>query len=424
MPSQSSSTSVPRPLLLAAIAMLCGSCALFHLKDEVKAIAAHGVVLVEVAEPPAGPKTYAVAWVDTADGKPTPIGRHTVEGAGTVCFILPNDKTYNIGAWTDVDGDGRYDGGEPAASVRDVQPFPLDETASRASPLRLVMSTSHGLPPGQDFAFSEEASEEGGGWPVRVGEVATLDAPRFTAENGEQGMWRPFEFLQQHGVGLYFLEPFDPNRLPVLFVHGMSGSPQDWRPILEKIDRKRFQPWFLHYPGGMRIGRSANALAAMLLKLRQDHDLAQVAIVAHSMGGLVSRAAIQKLAAEGRGDFVPRFVSISTPWGGSEGAAKGVARLEFPVPSWRDQAVGSDFLKALLEQPLPAGTRHDLIFGFKSTGGMGLPDDNDGTVGVGSQLVISVQEAAHSVFGLPLGHAEILTSPETLRRIEMSLGTR
>ena len=91
------------------------------------------------------------------------------------------------------------------------------------------------------------------------------------------------------------------------------------------------------------------------------------------------------------------------------------------VPSWRDMEPGSNYLRSLLSRPLPAGTKHDLIFGFKSTGGIGLPDDNDGTVGVASQLMLQVQEAAHRVYGLPLSHSEILRSPETRRLVEQAL---
>ena len=406
--------------LVFALTLSCTSCAILHLKTEVKAIAAHGVVVVDVAGAPAGAKTYAVAWTGQADTA-KPIGRHPVVGTEPVCFMLRNDKAYNIGAWADVDGDGVYDGGEPAASAHDVQPVPLEDTAARAKPIRLVLSAGHGLPPGQSFSFPEDMDEGSGGFAIHVGEVVTLDHPRLTTENGDQGMWRPFEFLEQHGIGVYFLEPYDPNRVPVLFVHGISGSPQDWRPMIEKLDRKLYQPWVHHYPGCFRVDRSAGALAGMLMKLKTDLKVTKLVVVGHSMGGLVSRAAIQQLAPAAGDGFVERFVSISVPWGGHESATTGVARLNYPVPSWRDMAVGSDFLKALLEQPLPAGTRHDLIFGFKSSGGIGLPDDNDGTVGVGSQLVVSVQEAAHTVFGLPLGHSEILTSPDTLRRVEQCL---
>ena len=409
----------PLSLLLAC---LLPSCALFHLKHEVQEIAAHGVVAVQVAERSSSATTYALAWVEAEGGKPEVIALQPVGTDGLAIFLLRLGKRYHIGAFTDVDGDKAYDGGEPAASARDVSPLPLDQTAAQATPLSLVLATSHGLPPGQKIAIPDPESDQGDALAVHIGEVTTLDDPRLSAENGDRGMWRPFEFLQELGIGLYFLEPYDPARLPVVFVHGISASPQSWRAIVEKLDRRKFQAWVFHYPSGLRVERAAGALATALVTLQKRHGFKKLGIVAHSMGGLVSRGAIPRAVEQTGFNFVPRFVTISTPWGGHEAAAKGVDRLNYPVPSWRDMAPGSDYLTSILRRPLPDGTLHDLIFSFKTKGGLGMPNDNDGTVGVASQLDPNVQEAAHTVFGLPLSHTEILASPTVLRHVEEALG--
>lgn len=406
---------------LFACLAAASSCAILGLKEQVAEIAAHGFLSVHVeAMAPAVP-TYAVAWVTGADGKPETIGLQPVGEDGIASFLLLNHRRYSIGAWSDLDKDKVYDGGEPAASVSDVQPLPLDDTFDRSKLLPLKLATTNGLPAGQSFTVPDTESDMGDALAVHLGEVVKLDDPRFTAENGDMGMWRPFDFLQKLGVGLYFLQPYDPDKLPVIFVYGISGSPQDWRPMIEALDTTKVQPWFFHYPGGMRAERSANGLVSAMLMLKQKYQFPKLAIVAHSMGGVVTRGAIQRVVEQAGTNFVSTYVTISVPWGGHEAAAKGVQRLNYPVPSWRDMEPGSDYLRSLLSRPLPAGTKHDLIFGFKSSGGIGLPDDNDGTVGVGSQLVLQVQEAAHRVYGLPLGHAEILRSPETRRLVEQAL---
>ena len=84
-------------------------------------------------------------------------------------------------------------------------------------------------------------------------------------------------------------------------------------------------------------------------------------------------------------------------------------------------APDSAYLREIISHPLPPGTRHDLMFSYQSSGGLGLPADNDGVVSVASELYIPVQETAATVFGLHLNHVEILKSPITLRRIEMFL---
>jgi hypothetical protein len=120
-------------------------------------------------------------------------------------------------------------------------------------------------------------------------------------------------------------------------------------------------------------------------------------------------------------NFVAHFISISTPWDGHELAERGVKHMNYPVPSWHDMVTGSSYLKEILSKPLPVGTRYDLIFGYKSSGGFGLPDENDGVVSLQSELVPQVQEEAASVFGLHEEHKEILNSAVTLRHIERSL---
>jgi triacylglycerol esterase/lipase EstA (alpha/beta hydrolase family) len=141
-------------------------------------------------------------------------------------------------------------------------------------------------------------------------------------------------------------------------------------------------------------------------------------VVAHSMGGLVSRGAIQRAANLAKTNFVSHFISISTPWGGHELAQRGVKYMNYPVPSWQDMVPGSAYQKEILSKPLPAGTRYDLIFSYKSSSGFGLPNENDGVVSLQSQLVPQVQLEAASIFGLHEEHKAILDSPLTLRHIE------
>ena len=38
-------------------------------------------------------------------------------------------------------------------------------------------------------------------------------------------------------------EDYDPEKIPVLFVYGVSGFAQNWRVLFDRMDRERFQPW-------------------------------------------------------------------------------------------------------------------------------------------------------------------------------------
>lgn len=84
-------------------------------------------------------------------------------------------------------------------------------------------------------------------------------------------------------------------------------------------------------------------------------------------------------------------------------------------------APGSAYLTEILSTPLPAGTRHDMLFSYKSSGGIGLPSENDGVVAVPSELLPEVQDIAASVLGVYADHMGILSSPITLQRVERSL---
>ncbi|HXM27426.1 MAG TPA: alpha/beta fold hydrolase [Chthoniobacterales bacterium] len=95
--------------------------------------------------------------------------------------------------------------------------------------------------------------------------------------------------------GLYLLEPYDPNRIPVVFVHGLLSSGYTWLNVSNAVRadpeiRRRYQVWAFFYPTGNPILYSA-------LRLREDLALAQkkyglkhgIVLVGHSMGGILCR---------------------------------------------------------------------------------------------------------------------------------------
>ncbi|MBW1951223.1 MAG: hypothetical protein JRJ18_17105 [Deltaproteobacteria bacterium] len=60
-------------------------------------------------------------------------------------------------------------------------------------------------------------------------------------------MWNPLEFIRDVGGGVYFVEPYDKARIPVLFIHGSGGTPRDWRCVMDEWATERYQPWFFYY---------------------------------------------------------------------------------------------------------------------------------------------------------------------------------
>ena len=101
--------------------------------------------------------------------------------------------------------------------------------------------------------------------------------------------------------GLYMVEPFDPNRVPVVMVHGLWSSPTTWMEMFNDLRsfpeiRSRYQFWFFLYPTGQPFWTSAAQLRDTLAEVQSVLDpegrnpcLQQLVLVGHSMGGLVSR---------------------------------------------------------------------------------------------------------------------------------------
>ena len=80
--------------------------------------------------------------------------------------------------------------------------------------------------------------------------------------------------------GLYMLEPYDPNRIPVLMVHGLWSSPMTWMDMFNDLRsfpeiRERYQFWFYLYPSGQPFWISATQLRRDLVAMRDAFDKSQ-----------------------------------------------------------------------------------------------------------------------------------------------------
>lgn len=118
-------------------------------------------------------------------------------------------------------------------------------------------------------------------------------------DSSTNGLLRPEE--TQNLTGLYMLGPYHPQKIPVLFVHGLWSSPVTWMEMFNDLQstpelRNHYQFWFYLYPTGQPFWLSATRLRDDLAEMRARLDPArhhaavdQMVLVGHSMGGLVSR---------------------------------------------------------------------------------------------------------------------------------------
>ncbi len=113
------------------------------------------------------------------------------------------------------------------------------------------------------------------------------------------GAFRPRKTINT--MGLYFSEPYDPNKIPVLFTHGLMSGPATFanltnRLLVDPVIRENFQFWFFGYPSGLPWTVSAyqqrqamHELASYYSPKGSTKERNNVVMVGHSMGGLITR---------------------------------------------------------------------------------------------------------------------------------------
>ena len=353
---------------------------------------------------------------------------YTRETDGVFYFAVLQPGVYSLAAFQDRNGNLVYDRGEPGLNSSDATTFVMPAGDTREG-IELVIHPDDRIPTENDGgydirAFVAEAAAAGNATTARhlaaLGDVVDLSDPRFGAKNGSRSLWEAWDFIFEGLQGIYFLEPYHPDRTPVLFVHGISGHPQQFSTLIDRLDRERYQPWFFFYASGEHLPKTAQLLVQLVQDLHVERGFDRMVLVAHSMGGLLSRDFLLQHREAMRRDAISTFISISTPWGGNAAADAGVARSPVVVYAWEQMATRGEYIRALFyEDPetqkisrrLPEGTTHHLIFGFVD----GSP--SDGVVAIASELHAPAQAQATSIYGVKASHAEILHHDLTVERV-------
>ena len=390
---------------------------------------------VDTSEPADGTLVVVLAHpAKDAEEYPTGVDTFVRVRPGNFAFVVSPGR-YQLGAYLDQNQNGLLDPNEPVLRVRDGKvhavksgegPPPQDLTipldgrvAELKEPIDILGLVERTLHEQHEFSLWQLSAK---------GEICTdLNDDVFGPDAGTRGLWEMMDFLVAGTAGIYFLQPYDPNRIPVLFVHGIGGYPQQFSTLFEALDQERFQPWFYFYPSGFRLNGISRHLAIILQNLQVKHGFSKMAIVAHSMGGLVSRGAIFEYRQETKRDDIELFLSVSTPWSGHVEAARAEdAPIELPR-SFQDMNPTSDYIRSVFytnesrtaERRLPNDVAYHMIFGFRMNGSEDVADD--GTVTVASQARLQMQEEAHTIRALDYGHVDILHSPELAKRLSLLL---
>jgi len=180
-------------------------------------------------------------------------------------------------------------------------------------------------------------------------------------------------FLQPSSIatgdsGLFMLEPYVANKIPVLLVHGLLSDRLTWANVVNELRSQewfsdRFQVWGYQYPTGepflgtaAKLRQQLEAIGEYLDPESTDPALDHVVMIGHSMGGLISKMqiaysgdslwnAISKLPFEAvsmepairtklkhafffeASPMVSRVIFVGTPHRGSALAQRAIGRL-------------------------------------------------------------------------------------------------
>lgn len=210
-----------------------------------------------------------------------------------------------------------------------------------------------------------------------------------------------FEQAASRSRELYGLKSLDPdngmNRMPgsspVILVHGLDEPGLVWSSLIPALEDREYWTLVFTYPNDQDIDTSARFFIEELRR-RPALKGKTVTIVAHSMGGLVTRHMLtdpeigyEDDKYEGRIPKVEKVIMVGTPNHGSQ-----MARFRFVTEArdqfwhWNNTDVsflhafldgageagidllpGSEFLENLNAQPHPFNTRYFLVAGMVAT---------------------------------------------------------
>lgn len=117
-----------------------------------------------------------------------------------------------------------------------------------------------------------------------------------------QNVLRPDRFSEE--TGIYFLQPYDPNKIPLVLVHGLVSSPDAFKNVINELApepwfRERYQIWLYSYPtgnpwiySGAKFRELMREACTYARTQGDDKNLNRMVVVSHSMGGVITRSSV------------------------------------------------------------------------------------------------------------------------------------
>ena len=392
-----------RSALVGLVLLGCGGMSDLH--EDLRTIeglwSLSGIVSAPAYE--GGTVVAAILRAPTHDGAPWQIvDFQQMTRPGRFRFIVPPGR-YRAVAFIDANGDLEYEPSERLGAYREYEEIgPGTDRDQLDIEIQGAMREGDAAP--QIAAPTAQIRS------LVIGEVESLDAERFEQAIGVMGVWQPMRFMVEYGAGLWMLQEYDADKTPVVFIHGISGYPQEFREIIANLDTERFQPWVVQYPSGWDLADSADYFHRGLEEMYTAHSFERLCLVAHSMGGVVSREMLNRHFEARETSYISAFITIAAPLGGHPAAAMGATMSPVVVPSWRNLVPDGEFMQQLYRRPLREETYHSLFFTLR-----------DGVVPLQSQLRAEALDEADFTHHFPNTHVGVLESESLGEHLAVAL---
>ena len=153
----------------------------------------------------------------------------------------------------------------------------------------------------QNVKIASEVVPLAADFTAAYGHLAAL-GEREIRELGSKGMFSPSATGSFHRIIL--MEPYDPDKTPLLLVHGLGSDPSIWLPLTNRIEgdpelRGTYQVWYFMYPSGEPFLWTAAMLRDSLDEIRRTLDpkgaapaMGSMVLVGQSMGGLLVKTTV------------------------------------------------------------------------------------------------------------------------------------
>jgi len=215
----------------------------------------------------------------------------------------------------------------------------------------------------------------------------------------------------------YSVPSAGPTSKVLLLVHGWTGRTTVWDSLLTWIktetDPAYSEYWTFGYNSSWSIEDNAEILAQTLHEYAGG---AQIDIVAHSMGGLVSRSVIEQY--EGA-QYIHKLITLGTPHQGSPlavirdylGALVAEEDLSdynmynYFTQGFRDLNTTSGYINQMMELTQPALPYYVIAATSRTDWNLKIEGPDDGIVGVASALGVPGADKPGTPFNMPYDEA-------------------